>query len=142
MTASSYFSPGEFRMSDNQIPDPLSQSTLKTIELFNEAINQHNLELTMELMTETCVFENTYPAPDGERFVGQTNVRAFWKEFFETSNKAHFEFEEIFASGERGFVRWLYRWENSDGTTGHIRGVDIFRVTAGKVAEKFSYVKG
>jgi len=36
----------------------------------------------------------------------------------------------------------LYRWENADGTRGHIRGVDLFRVQDGKVAEKLSYVKG
>ena len=129
-------------MAANQILDPLSLSTLKTIELFNEAVNQHNLDRTMEMMTENCVFDNTYPPPDGEKFVGQTRVRAFSKKFFETSRQAHFGFEETFASGERGFVRWLCRWENSDGTTGHIRGVDIFTIKAGKVAEKFSYVKG
>ena len=29
-----------------------------------------------------------------------------------------------------------------DGMPGHIRGVDVFRVRGGKVAEKLSYVKG
>ena len=29
-----------------------------------------------------------------------------------------------------------------DGTPGHVRGVDVFRVRDGKVAEKLSYVKG
>ena len=93
-------------------------------------------------MTEDCVFENTYPPPDGERFEGQAAVRAFWKEFFESSPQARFEFEETFASGERAFVRWLYRWQNADGANGHIRGVDIFRIRDSKVAEKLSYVKG
>jgi ketosteroid isomerase-like protein len=96
----------------------------------------------MELMSADCVFENTYPPPDGERFVGQPAVRGFWKDFFESSPRAHFEFEETFASGTRAFVRWLYRWENADGTQGHIRGVDIFLVRDGRVAEKLSYVKG
>jgi hypothetical protein len=36
----------------------------------------------------------------------------------------------------------LYRWMDGDGKSGHIRGVDVFRVRDGKVAEKFSYVKG
>ena len=129
-------------MAPEQQFDSLTRATLDTINRFNEAVNQHNLDLTMALMTENCVFENTEPPPDGERFAGQVAVRAFWKEFFETSPRAHFELEEIFASGERAFVRWLYRWENADGSTGHIRGVDIFKVSSGKVAEKFSYVKG
>jgi len=127
---------------DQQFDDTLTQATLDTVNRFNQAINQHDLELTMTLMTENCVFENTEPPPDGERFTGQAAVGAFWKEFFVTSPRAHFEFEEIFASGERAFVRWLYRWENANGSAGYIRGVDIFKVSSGKVAEKFSYVKG
>ena len=122
--------------------DPITQSTLETVTRFNEAINTHDLDLTISLMTEDCVFENTYPPPDGERYEGRAAVGGFWMEFFESSPQAHFEFEEVFASGERAFVRWLYRWQNADGSQGHIRGVDIFSVRDGKVAEKFSYVKG
>jgi hypothetical protein len=29
----------------------------------------------MTLMTDDCVFENTWPAPDGERYEGQVAVR-------------------------------------------------------------------
>ncbi len=129
-------------MSANQNTDPLTDSTIETITRFNDAINRHDLETTMALMTDDCIFENTYPAPDGERFSGQTEVRGFWKTFFETSPNAYFEFEEVFASGERAFVRWLYRWMDGEGRPGHIRGVDIFRVRLGRVAEKLSYVKG
>ena len=35
----------------------------------------------------------------------------------------------------------IYRWMR-DGQEGHVRGVDVFRVRDGKVAEKLSYVKG
>ena len=122
--------------------DPITQPTLETVTRFNEAVNAHDLDLTMSLMTEDCVFENTYPPPDGERYEGQAAVSGFWIEFFESSPGAHFEFEEIFASGERAFVPWLYHWQNADGTQGRIRGVDVFTVRAGKVAETLSYVKG
>jgi len=53
-----------------------------------------------------------------------------------------FETEEIFAAGDRCVLRWLYRWVDGAGKPGHIRGVDVFRVRDGKVAEKLSYVKG
>ena len=122
--------------------DALTQTTLHAITGLNEAVNRHDLEATLACMTKECVFENTYPPPDGERFVGQAALRQFWKEFFESSSLAHFEFEETFASGERAFVRWQYRWESPDGAAGYIRGVDLFRVVDGKVAEKLSYVKG
>jgi hypothetical protein len=40
-------------------------------------------------------------------------------------------------SGDRAAVRWRFDWGD-----GYIRGVDLFKVRDGKVAEKLSYVKG
>jgi ketosteroid isomerase-like protein len=96
----------------------------------------------MAAMTEDCVFENTSPAPDGERHTGQAAVRVFWERFFAASPHARFETEDVFASGDRCAVRWLYRWTDANGKPGHVRGVDVFRVRDGKVAEKLAYVKG
>jgi len=36
----------------------------------------------MMAMTEDCVFENTVPPPDGERYTGQAAVRAYGDRFF------------------------------------------------------------
>jgi len=96
----------------------------------------------MRAMTDDCVFENTLPPPDGERFEGQAQVRGVWERLFRSSPSAVFEAEEVFAAGDRCVVRWLYRWTERDGKPGHIRGVDVCRVRDGKVAEKLSYVKG
>lgn len=117
-------------------------STLEAINRFNEAFNRHDVPAVMALMTDDCIFDNTYPAPDGERFEGQAAVRRFWEEFFESSPDAHFTTEEMFAFGDRCVVRWRYEWTASDGSREHIRGVDVLRVRDGKVAEKLSYVKG
>ena len=116
-------------------------TTLDTIERFNEAFNRHDIEAVMAMFTEDCVFDNTSPPPDGERHEGQAAVRAFWERFFASSPDAHFEAEDIFAAGDRCTVRWRYTWKSAGGT-GHVRGVDVFRVRDGKVAEKLSYVKG
>ena len=96
----------------------------------------------MAAMTDDCVFESTSPAPDGQRFAGQAAVRAVWDDFFRSSPDAAFETEDCFAAGDRAVVRWLYRYRSADGQPGHIRGVDVFRVQGGKVAEKLAYVKG
>ena len=119
----------------------MTEQTLATIHRFNEAFNRHDVDAVMALMTEDCVFDNTRPPPDGERMVGQAAVRAFWVELFRRSPQARFETEEIFAAGDRCVVRWTYHWVK-EGKPGHVRGVDIFRVRDGKVAEKLSYVKG
>ncbi|MGH7319823.1 MAG: nuclear transport factor 2 family protein [Candidatus Rokuibacteriota bacterium] len=97
---------------------------------------------TTRPLSEDCLFENTCPAPDGERHLGQAAVRRFWERFFRETPSAAFDTEEVFAAGRRCVVRWVYRWRSRDGTAGHVRGVDVFRVRDGKVVEKLSCVKG
>ncbi len=121
--------------------DAATTATLATVNAFNEAFNAHDVDRVMALMTEDAVFENTRPAPAGERYEGQAALRAFWAAFFARSPRARFDAEEVFAAGDRCVVRWTYHWLR-DGVPGHVRGVDVFRVRAGRVAEKLSYVKG
>ena len=122
--------------------DPVALSTLAAVRRFNEAFDRHDVDGVMAAMTEDCVFENTCPPPDGERYAGQDSMRAFWERFFDSSPGTRFMTEEIFAAMDRCVVRWRYDWKGKDGTPGHIRGVDLFRVRDGKVAEKLAYVKG
>ncbi|MBL7812778.1 MAG: nuclear transport factor 2 family protein [Bacteroidetes bacterium] len=119
----------------------LTQQTLAAVDRFNAAFNNHDVDAVMQAMTEDCVFESTNPPPDGARVVGQAAVRAFWTQFFQTNPDAFFEAEDIFASGNRCVVRWTYR-KMKNGEPWHLRGVDVFRVENGKVAEKLAYVKG
>ena len=128
-------------MNDPRSADPVSASTIEVVSRFNEAFGRHDVAAVMQAMTDDCVFENTRPAPDGERIEGQQAVRAFWEKLFERSPQARFTTEEMFAAGDRCVVRWRYDWVR-EGKAGHVRGVDVFRVRDGKVAEKLSYVKG
>ena len=116
-------------------------ATRAAVERFNEAFGRHDVDAIMALMTEDCIFENTSP-PDGQRAEGQDAVRACWEELFRSSPDASFDAEEMIVAGDRCTVRWRYHWTNADGSRGHIRGVDVYRVRGGKVAEKLAYVKG
>ena len=120
----------------------VTEATLAVIERFNEAFNRHDVDAIMALMTDDCVFENTYPPPDGERYEGRAAVRGFWERLFRSTPDARFTFEDSFAAGDRCAQRWRYDFTHSDGRPGHVRGVDILRVRDGQVAEKLSYVKG
>ncbi len=119
-----------------------TEETLAIINTFNELFNRHDVEGIIALITDDILFDNTFPAPDGQRVEGKEANRFFWQDFFENSPTSHFEQEEIFASENRAVVRWIYNWVNDHGQRGHVRGVDIFRVRDGKIAEKLSYVKG
>ncbi len=115
----------------------MTRSTADTINAFNEAFGRQDVDAVMSLMTDDCIFENTLPTPDGERVVGQAAVRKFWEKFFGGTPQARFETEEVVVAGDRAVVRWRFDWGS-----GHVRGIDLFKVRDGKVAEKMSYVKG
>src|SRR3989304_2790018 len=122
--------------------DPTARATREAVRRFNEAFDRHDADGVMLAMTEDCVFENTCPPPDGERYLGQEAVRGFWVRFFESSPDARFSTEEMFAAGDRCVGRWGAAWGGREGRPGHNRGVDIFRLRGGKVAEKLAYAKG
>jgi ketosteroid isomerase-like protein len=112
-------------------------SAFDVVSAFNDAFNRHDVSAVMALMTPDCVFEDTEPSPDGTRYEGQDAVRKRWEALFAASPNAVFTTEEMECWDDRAVVRWRYDWGS-----GHVRGIDLFRVRDGKVAEKFSYVKG
>jgi ketosteroid isomerase-like protein len=122
--------------------DVITAATAEVIDLFNAATNRHDVDAMMAFMIDDCVFENTYPPPDGERYEGQKAVRGFWEDFFRTSPHATIQTEELITFANRCVVRWRYDWIDANGQAGHVRGVDVFLIRAGKIAEKLSYVKG
>ena len=118
-----------------------TEETRAVIEQFNEVFNTHDVDAIMALMTDDVHFDNT-TAPDGEAFRGQEEVRGFWERFFESTPGAWFDSEIAFTVDDRCAVVWKFTFDKAKPDGGHVRGVDLFRVRDGKVAEKFSYVKG
>jgi ketosteroid isomerase-like protein len=109
---------------------------IDVVEGFGAAWADHDLDGVLELVTDDCVFDATGPAPDGKRHEGRAAIREAWEAIF-SDPSSRFEPEDTFAAGDRVVQLWRYSWDG-----GHVRGVDVFRVREGKVAEKFSYVKG
>jgi ketosteroid isomerase-like protein len=117
-------------------------ANIQLVLRFNDALNAQDVNAMMGCMSTDCVFENTSPFPDGTRYSGQTAVRLFWEDFFRASSHPHIAVEAIFAAGEYCTMRWIYSWIDDQGQPGHIRGVDVYRIADGLIAEKLSYVKG
>lgn len=109
---------------------------LEVVQAFGTAWANHDLEATLSFLSEDCVFDATGPAPDGAQHIGPGEIRRAWKAIFDDA-LSQFEAEETFEAGDRVVQRWRYSWEG-----GHVRGVDLFKVRDGKIAEKLSYVKG
>lgn len=118
----------------------MATTTIEAVERFNEALNQQDFDALGNAVTEDCVFEDTGPRPDGERYRGRDAVVGFFRELFENSPESRLEVEELFACEDRCVVRWNHHWTRDD-EAGNNRGVDFFRVRDGKVAEKLAYTK-
>jgi len=106
------------------------------VERFSAAFDAKDVDAIMAAMTPDCVFEDTRP-PDGERHVGADAVRTAWTRLFAASPEGAFTTEDVIDAGERVVTCWRYTFDG-----GHVRGVDVFTVRDGRVAEKLSYVKG
>jgi ketosteroid isomerase-like protein len=117
------------------------QATRATVDRFNETFNRHDADALAALLTDDTVFEDTSPQPDGRRIEGKAAVVESWRGWFAHNTDAKFEAEEMFVSGDRAVVLWVYR-KMRNGQPWHLRGVDIFTVRDGKVAAKLAYVKG
>lgn len=110
--------------------------SLRVVEAFGQAWANHDLDATLAMTTDDCVFDATGPPPDGTRCVGIEAIKKLWAPIFGDESSV-FETEEAFAAGDRVVQRWRYSFVG-----GHVRGVDLFRIRDGKVSEKLSYVKG
>jgi len=113
-----------------------AMTPVDVVATFGRAWADHDLDAALGLVTEDCVFDATGPAPDGTRYVGRAAIGIAWDAIF-SDRTSRFDPEETFVADDRVVQLWRYSWDG-----GHVRGVDVFRVRDGKVAEKLSYVKG
>jgi ketosteroid isomerase-like protein len=118
------------------VVDVADLDPLDVVLQFGAAWGAHDLDAVLALISDDCVFDATGPAPDGARHVGRDAIRAAWGPIFADASST-FDPEDTFTAGDRVVQRWRYSWAD-----GHVRGVDLFRVRDGLVAEKLSYVKG
>jgi ketosteroid isomerase-like protein len=109
---------------------------LAVVTAFGQTWADHDLDAALAMCTGDVVFESTGPAPDGVRYEGADAVRSAWQPIFDDTASS-FTVEDTIEAGDRVAATWRYDWVG-----GHVRGVDVFRIRDGLVAEKLSFVKG
>jgi ketosteroid isomerase-like protein len=116
--------------------------TENLLQSFADAFNRHDIETIMKHMTDDCVFEaSAGPDYDGQRFVGQEQVRRAFLEVFEIYPDAKWNNARHVVSGDRGFSEWIFTGTKKDGTKTEVTGCDLFTFVSGKIAIKNSYRK-
>jgi ketosteroid isomerase-like protein len=123
------------------MPTTTTETIVDLVTRFEHTFNTYDVDAVMADMTEDCVFEHVAPdAVSFGRHEGQAAVRAVWASLPEHFPNYRFEIEDVFGTGNRAACRWSMTWRLPDGGTGMGRGVDVFRVQDGKIAEKLTYV--
>jgi ketosteroid isomerase-like protein len=114
-------------------------TTSEVIRRFNDVFQRHDPAALAELVAEDCVIENTQPAPNGSRHVGHDACVALWRGIATTPG-THFDLEDVFVTADRAIIRWRFRW--GEGESNSVRGVNLMRVSEGRIVEALGYVKG
>ena len=95
-----------------------ADDAVAVVEVFGAAWADHDLDRTLAMVTEDCVFDATGPAPDGTRGVGKDPIRDAWRPIFD-DRASTFGAEETFGAGDRVIQLWRYEWGDglSEGST-------------------------
>ena len=103
---------------------------------FNAAFLQHQPALLEGLIGEDCVMESIQPAPNGTRYVGRDACLAFWQALV-ADRSSQFELEDTLVAGNRAVIRWRFNF----GAGESVRGVNLMRVSDGRIVEALGYAK-
>lgn len=124
----------------------MTQSSKKVtdafLQSFVEAFNAHDVKAIMIHMTEDCVFHaSAGPDAEGEKFMGQEQVKKAFESVFVTFPDAHWGNPRHFIAEDRGFTEWIFTGTRVDGTKLEVLGCDLFTFREGKIEIKDSYRK-
>ncbi|TPM39523.1 nuclear transport factor 2 family protein [Mesorhizobium sp. B2-3-4] len=114
-----------------------SGETAEIMRRFNDVFQHHDPAALDDLVAQDCVIENTTPAPDGARREGKAACVELWSAIA-TGPGTRFDLEETFVAGDRATIRWRFWMANGNS----LRGVNLMRVSDGRIVEAMGYVKG
>ena len=114
-----------------------ARTTREVLDRYNEAFRLHDPTLLDDLIADDCVIEDTSPAPDGMRRVGGQACLTRWSELADRSLEFTPDAAEI--SGDLAVQPWLLRW--GTGENDRVRGVNLIRISDGRIVEARGYVK-
>lgn len=120
----------------------MSQPTVAFLQAFSDALNNHDIDAIMEMMTDDCVF-NAVGGPElqGKSFVGQAEVRQGLEAAWKNAPDACWVDGEHHVIGDKGFSETTYKGTTNDGARTEARMIDAFTFRDGKIAVKNAFRK-
>ncbi|MFE5974093.1 nuclear transport factor 2 family protein [Streptomyces sp. NPDC056460] len=114
------------------------RSTAEVIDRFNRAFTDRDAGLLADLVAGDCVMESVQPAPSGERVVGREACTGWWTALVD-DRASQFTPQEVIVAGDRATIVWTYRF--GDGPDEWVHGVNVMRVTDGRITEALGFSK-
>ncbi|TLF52140.1 nuclear transport factor 2 family protein [Halomonas urmiana] len=120
----------------------MSQPTTELLEAFSDALNRHDIDAVMSMMTDDCVFYAIAgPELQGKSFIGQAEVRQGLENAWKTAPDASWTDAEHHVIGDKGFTESTYQGTTTDGVRSEARMIDAFTFRDGKIAVKNAFRK-
>lgn len=102
-------------------------TTTEIISRYNNAFQFHEPDLLDDVIAEDCVVENV----DGTRQEGKGVALTWWRALA-ADPQVVFDLGDVDVLGDRAIIRWRL---------GQTEGVNIMRVSGGRIVEGLGYVK-
>ncbi|WP_027967167.1 nuclear transport factor 2 family protein [Halomonas halocynthiae] len=120
----------------------MSQIDTVFLQSFSDALNRHDIDAVMSMMTDDCVF-HAVGGPDlfGKSFVGQAEVRQGLENAWKAASDACWTDAEHHVVGDKGFTESTYQGTTADGVRSEARMIDAFTFRDGKIAVKNAFRK-
>jgi len=112
-------------------------SARSVVEKFEQALDRSDVDQAVGLMTDDCTFEASWGGGSGTTYVGREAIRECFQMLFDQPGGMQFvEEEPAIMSDDRVVTRW-----HIGSGEDILRGVDVYRVSGDKIAEKLTYTK-
>jgi len=117
--------------------------TIEALTRWNDAWNEHDLDLVMDLLHDEVEFENW----TGGSVQGKKELQQAWAPWFANHGGFHFTTEELFIDekAEKVLFRWALDWpsmeKGHEGKPERRRGVDVMHLRDGLIIKKYTYSK-
>ncbi len=120
----------------------MSEVTADSLQALFDAFNRHDIDGVMSIMADDIVFDGAVgPEVYGTRFEGREAVAAAFSKVWETLPDVQWRDTRHFVSGDRGVSEWTFTGTQADGKRIEVQGVDLFRISGGKIVLKQAFRK-
>lgn len=115
--------------------------TVDRLAEFAAAWAAQDLDKLLEFVTDDCVYSASVGPEPGETFRGRREVRDGFARMLAHDAEAERHAGESWIFGDRGVSLWSFSYEDEQGATFDVKGIDLYEFAGDKIRLKDAYRK-